>query len=180
MAGEAHGAAAHGAEKGAEAAAGLPQLDPAYFASQVFWLALAFGLLYLLLSQALLPKLGGVLKARGDKISGDIATASAANAAAEEAQAGYEKSLAGAKAEARKLADAARAEAAAERAKLGAELDAKLSARLDAAEARVAASREQGLSAAREAAAEAARDILGKIAGVTVSEDAARKAVGGA
>lgn len=175
MASESHGAAA------AEAAsAGLPQFDPTYFASQVFWLAIVFGLLYLLLSQALLPKLGGVIQARATKLQGDIDAAAKANAEAQDALAGYEKALAGARHQARVAADAARADAAASRAKASAAAEAQLAGRLSAAEDRLAAERSQSLAAARDAAADVAREIVAKVAGVEISAEKARTLAGAA
>ena len=41
--------------------AGLPQMNPEHFASQIFWLAITFGLLFLLLSRVTLPKIAGSL-----------------------------------------------------------------------------------------------------------------------
>ncbi|NDC60010.1 MAG: F0F1 ATP synthase subunit B', partial [Alphaproteobacteria bacterium] len=97
----------------AAAAPGLPQLDPSYFPSQVFWLAVFFVLLYFLLSQALLPKLAGVIETRANTIRSNVDAAAAANAEAQAALAAYEKALATARADARKLAEGVRADAAA-------------------------------------------------------------------
>lgn len=149
----------------AAAAPGLPQLDVSYFASQIFWLAVFFTLLYFLLSQALLPKLSGVIETRANKIKSDVDAAAAANADAQAAIAAYEKALATAKAEARKLADQVRADAAAERSKATAEADAKLAQRLDAAEQRLAGQRAEGLKAAKEAADDVGAAIAAKLAG---------------
>lgn len=165
---------AHGAAKAGEAAgtageaaqAGLPQLDPSFFASQLFWLTIFFVALYLFLSRVMLPKLGGVIEAREANRSGNIAAAAQANAEAQDALKAYEQSLAGATAEARRLADAARADANAVRTQRMADQDKLLNERLSAAEMKVAASRAEGLNAAREAAAETAAAIVEKLAGV--------------
>lgn len=163
---EAHGAAEAGHAAGEAAKAGLPQLDPSFFASQLFWLTIFFVALYLFLSRVMLPKLGGVIEQREQKRAGDIDAAAKANAEAQDAMKAYEASLAGATAEARKLADAARADANTARTARLADQDKVLNERLSAAEAKVAASRAEGLAAAREAAAEAASAIVAKIAGV--------------
>jgi F-type H+-transporting ATPase subunit b len=160
----AEAAAGHGGEAAAQA--GLPQLDPSYFASQLFWLTLFFVALYLFLSRVMLPKLGGVIEARETKRANDIDAAAKANAEAQAALKSYEQSLAGAAAEARKLADAARAEANTLRSARMADQDKLLDERLSAAEIRVAAARAEGLVAAKTAAAEAAEAIVEKIAGL--------------
>jgi hypothetical protein len=94
-----------------------------------------------------------------------VDAAAAANADAQAALAAYEKALATARADARKLAEGVRAEAATERAKATAEADAKLAQRLAAAEQRLAAQRVEGLKAADEAAADVAQAIYAKLAG---------------
>ena len=38
------------------AEAGMPQLDPTYWASQVFWLAIIFSAIYFLIAKIFLPK----------------------------------------------------------------------------------------------------------------------------
>lgn len=166
---KAHGASAAGeaaGHAGEAAQAGLPQLDPSYFASQLFWLTLFFIALYLFLSRVMLPKLGGVIETREAKRSGDIDAAAKANAEAQAALKAYEQSMAGAAAEARKLADAARADANAARAARMSDQDKVLNDRLSAAETRVAASRADGFAAARDAASDVASAIVDKIAGL--------------
>ncbi len=159
-------AAGHGGEA---AQAGLPQLDPSFFASQLFWLTLFFVALYLFLSRLMLPKLGGVIEAREATRSGNIAAAAKANAEAHDALKAYEQSLAGATAEARRMADATRAEASAARAQRMADQDKLLNERLSAAEMKVSVSRTEGLAAARAAAQDAASAIVEKLAGVKMA-----------
>lgn len=47
----------------------MPQLDPQYFISQLFWLTVCFGALYLLLRYYLLPKAEDTIANRGDFIT---------------------------------------------------------------------------------------------------------------
>ncbi len=159
--------AAHGVEHGAEAAgsAGLPQLDPSYFPSQLFWLVVFFTLLYLLLSRVLLPKIGGVIETREKKIQGDIDAAAKANAEAQASLSAYDKAVAMARAESRKRLEEARAEAGDMRAMQTAEAEASLTQRLNAAEDRLSAQRATGLTAAQAAAEDVARDIVARLTG---------------
>ena len=64
------GADGHGPEK----EAGLPQLDPvgSLFISQLFWLGICFGFLYLMMSRVALPKIATVIEERRDKIALDL------------------------------------------------------------------------------------------------------------
>ena len=43
------------------AEAGMPQLDPKYWASQAFWLILVFSLLYISIAKLYLPKIKKIL-----------------------------------------------------------------------------------------------------------------------
>ena len=58
------------------AEAGMPQLDPTYWASQVFWLILVFTILYVSISKFYLPKIKDNLDNRENKIKEDLENAS--------------------------------------------------------------------------------------------------------
>ena len=57
------------------AEAGMPQLDPKYWASQAFWLILVFVILYISLSKFYLPKIKNNLDNRENKIKEDLENA---------------------------------------------------------------------------------------------------------
>ena len=54
------------------AEAGMPQLDPTYWASQAFWLILIFTSLYLTLSKMFIPKIKESIDDRENKIKDDL------------------------------------------------------------------------------------------------------------
>ena len=54
------------------AEAGMPQLDPKYWASQAFWLILTFTILYISIAKFYLPKIKNNLDNRENKIKDDI------------------------------------------------------------------------------------------------------------
>ena len=54
------------------AEAGMPQLDPTYWASQAFWLILVFAILYFSISKFYLPKIKDNLDNRESKIKEDL------------------------------------------------------------------------------------------------------------
>ena len=54
------------------AEAGMPQLDPTYWASQVFWLAIIFSSIYFLIAKIFIPKIKNNIDARESKIRKDI------------------------------------------------------------------------------------------------------------
>ena len=54
---------------------GMPQLDPEFWISQIFWLTITFGFLYLVLSKFILPKISSNLELRKSQIQENIETA---------------------------------------------------------------------------------------------------------
>jgi len=54
------------------AEAGMPQLDPTYWASQVFWLAIIFSSIYFLIAKIFIPKIKDNIDSREDKIRKDL------------------------------------------------------------------------------------------------------------
>jgi len=57
------------------AEAGMPQLDPTYWASQAFWLILVFTILYISISKLYLPKIKDNIDNRENKIKEDLENA---------------------------------------------------------------------------------------------------------
>ena len=54
---------------------GMPQLNPEFWISQIFWLTITFGSLYIVLSKLILPKISSNLEARKSKILENIEAA---------------------------------------------------------------------------------------------------------
>ena len=54
---------------------GMPQLNPEFWISQIFWLVLTFGLLFIILSKFILPKISNNLETRKSQILENIETA---------------------------------------------------------------------------------------------------------
>ena len=54
---------------------GMPQLDPEFWISQIFWLTITFGILFLTLSKLILPKISANLESRKLQISDNIEAA---------------------------------------------------------------------------------------------------------
>lgn len=147
--------AAEAAEKG-----GLPQLDASTWASQLFWLAITFGVLYWLMSTYFLPRIGAALEERRDRIADDLDKAAESRRLAEEAEAAFNRSLADARAKAQAIAAQTREEVGAEVAAMQADAEAGLAAKADAAEARINAMKASAAAKVREAAGDTTRAIV--------------------
>ena len=85
------------------AEAGMPQLDPTYWASQIFWLILVFSILYLSISKLYLPKIKDNLESRENKIKEDLESANKFKDLSEEKLKQYEIILGDAKKEVAKI-----------------------------------------------------------------------------
>ncbi|HEX6000607.1 MAG TPA: F0F1 ATP synthase subunit B' [Hyphomicrobiaceae bacterium] len=155
----------------------FPPLDPTGVVPQLFWLALTFGLLYLLLKRFALPRVGEVIEERRERIERDLAKAEALKVETAEALASYEQALGEARARASTLAKdvhaALTAEVDAERSKL----DAELAAQVAAAEARIAQERARAMAGVGEIAGQTAGAIVAKLIGGEVSHDEVKRAL---
>jgi F-type H+-transporting ATPase subunit b len=150
------------AAKDAEKAASFAPFDPWHFPSQIFWLVVLFGTLYIVLSRIILPRIGSTLERRESTIASDLDEAARLNEEAVDAQKAVDVSIAKAHAKARETADKARGkidkEIATETAKVDAEVDKKLAE----AESRISALRADAMQNVEGIAIDAAASVLGK------------------
>ncbi len=85
------------------AEAGMPQLDPKYWASQAFWLILVFTILYISIAKFYLPKIKNNLDNRENRIKNDLEDANKFKELSESKLKEYEKILENAKKEVIKI-----------------------------------------------------------------------------
>ena len=85
------------------AEAGMPQLDPKYWASQAFWLIVVFTILYIFIAKFYLPKIKNNLDNRENRIKDDLEDASKFKELSESKLKEYEKILEEAKKEVIKI-----------------------------------------------------------------------------
>ncbi|MFN3389153.1 MAG: ATPase [Allosphingosinicella sp.] len=147
------------------------------FASQLFWLVLTFGLIYVVIGRGMLPKIEGVVDKRNRQIADDLAAADAARSRADEIEESYQARAAENRAEAQKLVVAARETSAREGEGRIAEADAAIGARIAAAEAEVRTAMDAAVGDIEAVAAEAAEDMVAKLTGVAVTRERAAQAV---
>lgn len=74
-------------------AAGIPQLDPTYYPSQIFWLAILFILMYALMSRVALPLVMRVVEGRDEQVRRDLETAHRLRAETEDMTVLYNSTL---------------------------------------------------------------------------------------
>jgi F-type H+-transporting ATPase subunit b len=143
----------------------FPPFNPTTFASQLVWLAIAFVVLYVLMSRLALPKISKIIDDREAKIKGDIAEAEKAKAQSDEAVAAYEKALADARGRAQAIANETRDKQAAETEAARKATEDRLNAKLAESEKTIAATKASAMSNVRGIAADAARSIVERLIG---------------
>ncbi len=85
------------------AEAGMPQLDPEYWASQIFWLIIVFLSIYLLIDKIFVPKIKSSIDMRQDKIRKDLEEAKIFRENAEKKLISYKKLIETANNDSRKV-----------------------------------------------------------------------------
>ncbi|MEN3951167.1 F0F1 ATP synthase subunit B' [Iodidimonas sp. SYSU 1G8] len=156
----------------------MPQLDISSFPPQLFWLAISFVLLYVVMSRLALPRVGEILRIREERITSDLDRAERLNRDAEDAVKAYEQALAEARAKATDIATKTRAAVQAEAEARQAEAEARLTAQLEAAEARIRATRDEAMSHVREIASDTAVALVTRLLGSAPESARLDQAVG--
>ena len=87
---------------------GMPQLNPDYWISQIFWVMLIFGILYVILWRTILPKINENLENRKSQILTDLDEAQKLKDQSEKKISEYNKILSDAKQDAKKILDETR------------------------------------------------------------------------
>ena len=87
---------------------GMPQLNPEFWFSQIFWLIITFGVLFIVLSKLILPKISANLEARKSQILENIGAAEKQKEASENIIKEYEKIILDSKNEAKNYFNKAR------------------------------------------------------------------------
>jgi F-type H+-transporting ATPase subunit b len=158
----------------------FPPFDTNFFAPQIVWLAITFGLLYLLMSKIALPRVAGIISTRKQAIDRDLAAAAEAQEKASAAAAAHEKTLANAKARAQALGQQAHAEAAAAAGSRRDQLEAELAGKLQDAEKQIGDKKAAAMANVESIAIEATHAILQQITGKSAEPDAVAAAVAAA
>ena len=166
----------------ARAEGGMPQLDFAnpLTLSQVWWGAIIFIVLYVLLSRFALPRVGAVIEERARRIAGDLESAQGAKSRADAAAAEVEQATARARAEAQASINAALDAAKQQAAGRIAELNQRLERQLQESEAQIGAARAEAMRALRDVATDTAATLIGRLTGTPPERARLEGAVGAA
>jgi F-type H+-transporting ATPase subunit b len=155
----------------------FPPFNPTTFASQLFWLVIAFVVLYVLMAKWALPRIGAIIESRQKRIADDLAGAASLKAESDAAIAAYEKALAEARARAQAIANETRDKQAAAAEATRKRLEGELNAKLAEAEKTIAATKQAAMLNVRGIAADATKAIVERLIGKAPSDSAVDAAV---
>ncbi len=143
----------------------MPQLDPAGFVPQLFWLAVTFCVLFILMRWLAVPQIGRVIEARRQHLDADLGRAAQLKSEAERVLAAYQTALAAARDEAQAVLRQTAERLAAEAAERQRQLAASLAGEIEAAERRIAASNDEALAEIRTIAVDVGQTVVEKLTG---------------
>lgn len=148
----------------AESKGGFPQLDVSTYSSQVFWLAISFALLYILMSRIALPRVTEVLDMRQTQINTNLDRAAQLSDEANKAKLAFETILSEAQDNAREAVNAAEQKAAERASADNARFNEHARERVASAESNIAKAKAEALNSLADIAAEVAADMANKVA----------------
>jgi F-type H+-transporting ATPase subunit b len=149
---------------------GFPPFQWDTFASQLFWLALTFLLLYAVVAKIGLPRIRSILAEREARVQADFAEAAQLKRESDAALVAYQSELTHAQHQADVFLDDTRQRLEAERRAAAETLQGALDVRLAEAERSLMAASAAGLANLRGMAGEAAAAIVAKLTDVTPTE----------
>ena len=141
---------------------GLPQLDFSTYTSQIFWMFVAFIILYVFFAKKTLPEISGTVENRREKVEGDLDSAQELKEKAEQVQGEYEDALKEAREKASKLFTKAEDD-------IKADSNAKLEAFKDRSN-KLTQSTEKKLNKAKEAALDDTQSVAAEIATIAAKK----------
>ena len=148
---------------------GMPQLNPEFWISQIFWLILTFGVLYILLSKLILPKISNNLESRKSQILENIEAAEKQREDSEAKLQEYEKVISKSKLEAKNIFNQAREKALKDINNKREILDKQIDDEINKAEQEILAFRKNAPEKINKIAIETSSELIQKLIGTDVN-----------
>ena len=148
---------------------GMPQLNPEFWISQIFWLTLTFGTLYIILSRLILPKISDNLETRKSKILENIEAADKQREDNEKKLKEYDEIISKSKLEAKTIFNQAREKALKDINEKKEVLDRQVEDEISKAEEEIKALRSSAPKKIGKIAIETSSELLQKLIGADVN-----------
>jgi len=155
---------AFGSESG-----GMPQLNPEFWISQIFWLTITFGILYIVLSKLILPKISSNLEIRKSQILENIEAAEKGREGSELKIKEYEKIIQSSKNEAKNYFNQAREKIIKDIHLKKESLDKELTIEIKKAESEIQDLKSKAPEKINKIAIETSTDLIRQLIGIEVN-----------
>jgi len=148
---------------------GMPQLNPEFWISQIFWLTLTFGILYVVLSKLILPKISANLELRKSQIQENIEAAEKQRESSESKLKEYDEIIQKSKLEAKNIFKEAREKALKDINSKKEILDKQIDEEISNAEKEIISLKKGAAEKINKIAIETASDLVKKLIGAEVN-----------
>ena len=148
---------------------GMPQLNPEFWVSQIFWLIITFGILYIVLSKFILPKISSNLELRKSQIQENIETAEKQREMSEVKLKEYDEILLKSKLEAKNIFKNAREKVIKDINKKKEILDKQIDEEISNAEEEIKTLKKDATDKINKIAIETSSDLLKKLIGTEIN-----------
>ena len=148
---------------------GMPQLNPEFWVSQIFWLTLTFGILYILLSKLILPKISKNLEIRKSQILENIEAAEKQRKESEKKIEEYDKIINDSKTEAKNYFNQNQAKILKDINKKKENLENQINAEINKAEIEIQDFKNKVPEKINKIAIETSADLINQLMGIKIN-----------
>ena len=149
---------------------GMPQLNPEFWVSQIVWLVLTFGILYIVLSKLILPKISDNLESRKSQIMENIEIADNQKTKSEKNLKEYDKIILDAKDKAKNTFNLAKEKIQLDLGKEREKIESELNSEIEDAENEIKDLKKSSPEKISLIAVDTAAEIIQKLIGVEVNK----------
>ena len=150
---------------------GMPQLNPEFWISQIVWLVITFGALYVILSKVILPKISNNLESRRSQILENIEIAEKQREESEEKLKEFDKIILNSKLEAKNLFNEARQKVLNEIDKKRSEMEKNLEEEISSAEKEIQSLNNNSTENIKKIATETSLSLIQQLIGEEINKE---------
>ena len=158
---------------------GMPQLNPEFWISQIVWLVITFGALYVILSKVILPKISNNLESRRSQILENIEIAEKQREESEEKLKEFDKIILNSKLEAKNLFNEARQKVLNEIDKKRSEMEKNLEEEISSAEKEIQSLNNNSTENIKKVATETSLSLIQQLIGEEINKESISSVVNG-
>ena len=148
---------------------GMPQLNPEFWASQIFWLILIFSSLYIIMWKIFLPKISDIIENRKSRIIGDLNETQKLKENAEKKLREYNKIIEDTKKEAKKIIEDNKKKLENDIKSKKQKFNEEIEKELKSVEKEIKSLKKSSISSINKIAAEVSSEVIKQLVGTSVN-----------